>query len=283
MQQKALATYLNSTTDPTPDQPYNGDNMSNCDSPEAQAFAVEAAQAMSEGGEFDHVNNVILDSTFTDIDKAKCTYQQLTNNINFKNLIENFTGEESPNLTFKIESNLDCNNANNPTGCTSSNLESNNSMTISIDQDYVNNNQTPTLFIAETIVHEVIHANLYLALYNHEQGSTVNLPDINDFPAIYEQYRQYKGWQHEFMAGEYTNLIANILQSIHPLLNDETFLISLADYDMTLEDFYTCIAYIGLNGTVGQANFLSDPTNATNYNLSYYDAQANSTKTPNCN
>ncbi|MBR9757928.1 MAG: hypothetical protein GYB39_07575 [Algicola sp.] len=44
MQQKALATYLNSTTDPTPDQPYNGDNMSNCDSPEAQAFAVEAAR-----------------------------------------------------------------------------------------------------------------------------------------------------------------------------------------------------------------------------------------------
>lgn len=52
---------------------------------------------------------------------------------------------------------------------------------------------------------------------------------------------------------------------------------------MTLEDFYTCIAYIGLNGTVGQANFLNDPKNATNYNLSYYDAQANSTKIPNCN
>jgi hypothetical protein len=58
---------------------------------------------------------------------------------------------------------------------------------------------------------------------------------------------------------------------IHPLLNDQTFLNFLNDYDMTLEEFYTCIAFFGLNGTVGQANFLNNPTNAANYNLSYFD------------
>ena len=263
-------------------KPINNYLKNNTCSEEAQEFAIAVIEA-GDGAEVDYLNEVILDSTFMNNDKTKCTYEVLKENVNFKELIENFTGEESPNLTFKIIPDLQCNNSNDPNGCTSSNLDSNNSITISLDQEYLNSNQTPTLFIAETIVHEAIHANLYLALYNHEQGNLANLPNINDFPAIYEQYRQYKGWQHEFMAGEYTNLIAQILQEIHLMLNDQMFLDSLEDYDMTLTDFYTCIAYIGLNDTIGQTNFLSDPTNEANYNLSYYDAQANSTKTPNCN
>ena len=63
-----------------------------------------------------------------------------------------------------------------------------------MSQDYVNSNQSPCLFIAETILHESIHANLYLALYNCEQGNLVNLPNINNFLNVYEKYRQYKGW-----------------------------------------------------------------------------------------
>jgi len=82
----------------------------------------------------------------------------------------------------------------------------------------------------------------------------------------------------------YIDLISQTLQEIHPLLNDEPFINSLDEYaDMTKEQFYESIAYIGLNGTTGQSNFLSNPTNAENYNNSYNDAKVNSTKTPNCN
>jgi hypothetical protein len=270
---------------PTIDQLYNYmfDDFGNCID-ENLDFAEVAAEALLDGGEFDEENEIIKDSTFVSNDKVNCTYQKISQNTNFKNLLDNFMDEDTPyNLIFQVEPDLDCQSDGDiDEGCTSSSLSSNNSITISIDQDYINSNQTPTLFIAETIIHETIHANLYLALYNHEQGNTANLPDIDDFSAIYEQYRLYKGWQHEFMAGEYTSLIAQILLETHPLLNDQTFIDSLADYDMSLNDFYTCIAYIGLNNTIGQNNFLSDPTNEANYNLSYYDAQTNSTKTPNC-
>lgn len=186
-------------------------------------------------------------------------------------------------MNFKIIPNLTCNEANSPSGCTQNDLENNGSVTIKIDQDYVNSTQTPTLFIARTIIHEAIHANLYLAIYNHENGNSANIPDIDDFPAIYEKYRGLNDLQHEVMADLYIGLIANALKDVHPLLNDQNFINSLSDYEMSLNDFYTNIAYVGLNGTTGQTNYLSDPNNAANYSISYETAKANSTTTSNCN
>ncbi len=252
--------------------------------PETQEFIQLAVEASFEGGDVDYPNKVILDSSFVAIDKVNCTYEQISQNSNFKNLIENFTGEETPNLTFKITPNLDCGSGGDiDNGCTSSSLNSNNSITISIEQGYINSNQTPTLLIAETIIHEAIHANLYLAVYNHENGNPVNIPDIDDFPAIYEKYRGIRGLQHDVMADLYVVLIAQTLQEIHPYLNDQQYIDSLAGFDFSLEQFYTYLAYTGLNGTTGQTEFLSNPENANNYNSSYYNVRANSTKEPNCN
>ena len=248
---------------------------------DAKNFAKAAVVAFLNGGEVDWVNEVILDKSFLDNEKAKCVYDKVTQNINFKTLINVFTGEETPNLTFKITPNLQCANTQ-PNGCTRNTLNSDNSITIELDQAYINSNQTPTLLIAETIVHEAIHANLFLAVYNNENGNTANIPEIDDFASIYEQYRQQEDWQHEFMAAEYTELIAQILQKIHPFLNDQQYIDTLSDFDFSIEQFYTCLAYTGLNGTVGQANFLSILENSNNYNSSYYDVRANSTKEPNC-
>lgn len=229
-------------------------------------------------------DRIDLDSSFESNDKINCTYNQLLKNTTVNALLDAFFGDDADyDLTFEVVPDLQCNGNSDAEGCTISSLGSNGSVTIQIDQDYVNSGQTPTLFLAQTIIHEAIHANMYLAVYNYNNGNTANLPDINDFPAIYEEYRQMNNWQHEFMANHYVNLIAQTLQDIHPLLNDQTFINSLADYDMSLNDFYTSIAYVGLNGTIAQTNYLSDSTNAENYNNSFYDAQANSTKTPNCN
>jgi len=127
-----------------------------------------------------------------------------------------------------------------------------------------------------------LYANIYSAVYNHNNGNATNLPNINDFPALYEQYRQMKNWQHEFMANHYVGLFAQILNDIHPLLNDQTYISSLSDFNMSLNDFYTALAYLGLNGTTSQTNYLNDPDNAENFSNSYEDAKVNSTKTPNC-
>lgn len=252
----------------------------------AQAFAIEAVVTLMNGGEVDFPNKIIIDSTFVNNAKVKCTYQQISKNKRIKNLLESFIGEESDyDLKFQVVQDLQCNNALDPSGCSYNYLETDNLVNISIDQDYVNSNQTPTLFIARTIIHEAIHANLYLALFNLNNGNTINLPDINNFEAIYEEYRVYKGWQHEVMANHYIGLVTQTLQEIHPLLNDQTFIDSLNnDYpDMAIEQFYTCIAYLGLNGTVGQTNYLSIPENAINYSNSFEAAKVYSTKIPNCN
>ena len=77
--------------------------------------------------------------------------------------------------------------------------------------------------------------------------------------------------------------MAEALQEAHPSLNDQAFINSLYDYEMSLNDFYTCISYTGLSETEGLTIFLNDPTNAQNYSISYEAAKVNSTKTPNCN
>lgn len=233
------------------------------------------------GATNNHPEEVIINPSFTSIDKINCTYNQLLKNTTIKELLDTFFGNDADyDLVFEVET-VDC-NGSNVAGCTSSNLENDQSITITIDLNYINSNQTPTLLLAQTIIHEAIHANMYLAVYNYSNGNATNLPDIDDFPAIYEQYRLINNWQHEFMATQYIDLISQTLQQIHPLLNDQQYINSLSNFDFSLEQFYTCLAYIGLNGTVGQTNFLSDPINFDNYNSSYYDVTVNSTKTPNC-
>jgi hypothetical protein len=117
---------------------------------------------------------------------------------------------------------------------------------------------------------------------NLENGNPINMPDINNFPAIYERYRQLKNRQHELMASEYINLMTGLLQQVHQLLNDQLFINSLGHYSFSLNEFYTSLSYLGLQGTKGFKSYMSDPENSQNFSISYYDAQSNSTKTPNC-
>ncbi|MBJ6369097.1 hypothetical protein [Snuella sedimenti] len=229
---------------------------------------------------------VILDTTFQNNDKANCTFEQLLENSQLKRLLNDFFGEDAAyDLYFEVVPNLTCGNSGDPEGCTSNNLKSEGAVTIKIDQDYINDVQTPTLFIAQTIIHEAIHANMYLAIYNHVNGNLANIPDVDDFPAIYEEYRVLNNWQHEFMADHYIGLIAQGLQEVHLRLNDQIFIDDLVNSypDLTLEAFYTNLAWIGLNGTQSQTTYLSNPDNLANYSICYEAAKSNSTKTPNCN
>lgn len=236
------------------------------------------------GGGYSYDDRINLDDSFKLNPKTNCTYNQLNKNKTIKTLLNDFFGDDAKfDLNFEVINNLECNDAGNASGCTENWLEINGSITIKIDQDYVNSEKVPTLFIARTIIHEAIHANLYLAIYNYEKGNQANIPNIDDFPAIFAKYLSVRGLQHELMANLYVGLIANALKDVHPLLNDQGYINSLVDYDMSLDDFYTNIAYVGLNGTAGQTNYLSDPENAANYSICYENSRNNSTTDANCN
>lgn len=125
-----------------------------------------------------------------------------------KKLLTDFFGADAAfDITFKVVENLTCDSLNDPNGCTKASYSySDKKVTISIDKAYANNPQTPTLFIARTLVHEAIHANLFLAVKKLNGGVT---PTNSDFGILYEQYRTKKNWQHEFMADRYVTLIAS--------------------------------------------------------------------------
>ncbi|HLV14672.1 MAG TPA: hypothetical protein VKY41_05790, partial [Xanthomarina sp.] len=76
-------------------------DSNNC-STEAQSFAMEAIEAILEGGEADFPNRVILDSTFVNNVQLKCVYDKLTadNNTLFKNTVGAFVNDPNFNLTF---------------------------------------------------------------------------------------------------------------------------------------------------------------------------------------
>jgi hypothetical protein len=136
------------------------------------------------------------------------------------------------------------------------------------------------------MLHEAIHANLFLAVKKLNGGVT---PTNSDFGILYEQYRQKQNWQHHFMADRYINLIAGALQEVHPLLGDQSMINGFSDKsnypDWDWDEFYTNLAWVGLvKDTTAGENYLSNPNNAENLSSYYYeDAKANSTKIPNCN
>jgi hypothetical protein len=154
---------------------------------------------------------------------------------------------------------------------------------ISLDAKFINNVQTPTLFIAQALVHEAIHANLFLAVKKLNGGVT---PTNSDFGILYEQYRQKQNWQHNFMADRYRNLIAGALQEVHPLLGDEHFMgkINNGYPSWDWDEFYANLAWVGLlRDTIVGENYIANPDNSYNLSFYYEGAKANSTKTPKCN
>ncbi|HET8809930.1 MAG TPA: hypothetical protein VFM65_06650, partial [Flavobacteriaceae bacterium] len=140
-------------------------SQNNC-SPEAAAFGALAAEALYEGGEVDYVNEVILDSTFLNNQKANCVYEKLKglSNTIFNDIIDGHFGS-SKNAILKFEvgnfppqlSNRDAltytnYDSNNP------NPSSDNSITIRLNSTFVSN--ASTIEIALAIIHESIHAEL---------------------------------------------------------------------------------------------------------------------------
>ncbi|MDD3721376.1 MAG: hypothetical protein PHW92_02660 [Lutibacter sp.] len=87
------------------------------------------------------------------------------------------------------------------------------------------------------------------------------------------------------MADHYINTIADALEEVHPLLNDQTYI----DYinnnypDWTWEQIYNNMAWSGLIQTPAGITYLSNTNNANLYSLQNTDVAANSNKTPNCN
>lgn len=147
-------------------------------------------------------------------------------------------------------------------------------------KEYIDDTQTPTLFIAQTLLHEAIHANLFAAVKKLNNGVT---PANSDFGILYEEYRQKRNWQHNLMADKYIDLIANGLREVHSLLNDQTFIENYNDNTLwNWNDFYEEVAWQGLYGTTKGQEHINAPEYRNDVSLYLDGAKVNSTKTPKC-
>ena len=107
-----------------------------------------------------------------------------------------------------------------------------------------NNLDRPWLDIARTLMHEIIHAEMYrilLSLASTSNGQIDkdeldNMLNNHNYPGLYEYYREYRfqDMQHELMAAYYRGIIKNFLKQL-----DNNITNSQAE----------AIAWVGLQGT----------------------------------
>lgn len=210
-------------------------------------------------------------------DKINCTYERLLEQTSIADILVDFFGEDALfDVTFNVVQDLNCGGSTDASGCTTP--IGYNAYKIDIDEDYINDPNTPTIFLAQTIIHEAIHANLFAAVKKLNNGIT---PTDTSFEALWDEYLEHEDPQHEYMADHYTDIMEKAIREVHPQLNDNSFLNGYDDNTLwDWDEFYKYISYRGLKGTdAGDLYF----DNTENISLYKYDAGTNSTKQPNCN
>lgn len=234
--------------------------------------------------EVDLNNRILIDESFKNNAKVYSTFNKLRQTNTFNQLLLNFQGDNSliP-LTFKVGNVANCAGNGDPNGCTQlkyDQLQNGNAIngiiTITIDENYINSQNTPILLLGKTIVHEAIHANISYYIYVIESGGD---PNNSNFTTAYEAYRTTKGWQHNYMANFYLNTIQNALTQLHPLIGDQTFINYMNNSFPNIDwnDFYLKISTSGLHNTTYYNNLPQEVKDLINIYL--YDTRTNSIKT----
>jgi hypothetical protein len=224
---------------------YENDNSN-----ESKLFSIEGMEAERNGGEVDFEEKVIVDDSFKDNQCLMNVYEAMGKAPIFDNYLQNFDSDMSvANLKFSGSSTLPdtINVQTNPP-------ISNNQIEIEFN---LNNLDRPSLDVARTLIHEMIHATMFRWLLESaetgalspENGMTqtqlINYIDNlkNNFPGLYDYYydRRLPDWSHEQMAAHFIGIIKNALQEYDPSQTEET---------------YEALAWVGLKNTISWNNLL---------------------------
>ncbi len=171
-----------------------------------------------------HPVEIIKDPSFIGT-KADCVYTKLLKTSDgFKNTIKKFDGEfPVAHLKFEIDPNMASNTkkayTTPPTDYIINIVLNGNSTK---DASY---QKRPNLLVAKTIIHEVIHAEMWRKILSiidnggNVQGITrqqwIDKLSNGDYPGIFDYYTRFgvNGFQHPQMAANYRDVIADGLES----------------------------------------------------------------------
>ena len=184
---------------------------------------------------------IIKDPSFKET-TADCIYEKLLSINGFKDLASKFKGLGTEfDVLLKIGPTL------KPTSNGQTSYKGpNQPIEITFNQDRINRS---ALEVARTIVHEMIHAEMFRAL------NTQGLADSDlSFKETFEEYtRQFFGDEdihHNYMADYWVNKMADMLELIHPQLGKSSFEdhmnYSEGYPNGVPKDFYKAIAWEGL-------------------------------------
>ena len=152
------------------------------------------------------------------------------------------------------------------------------------------------LSFARTMLHEMIHAELIRKVveaggYNHLQNFANSYQGDDPFMMIWEYYNTYDkytsagnpGWQHEYMADYYVDFIAQGLRVLHFSLSTRGFIdyktgttLPFSDNPWVWDDFFTALAWVGLQETEQYQTEVVDEGLEENYNFYVEDTKRES-------
>ncbi|MFN4764662.1 hypothetical protein ACKGJN_16145, partial [Gillisia sp. Q332] len=242
-------------------------------------FGELAVETRMAKGEVDFEDKIILDSSFENHQRLKCVYDKFKTGTNtIAGYLNNFLPDNAVgHLNFSVDSNF---KVNQPTenwgagavteppinGANGSNVPGYNiNIVFNTDPTLTSSAQNfPSIILAQELIHEMVHAEMYRKLLECAQLPHVNYNNYtgeqwenflyslrHNYEGLHDYYMRYKFYkengqlipiegpteeQHQQMASHYRNMMIAALKDF--------------DNNQHSPEFYNAIAWIGLKGTV---------------------------------
>ncbi|MFN4764671.1 hypothetical protein ACKGJN_16190, partial [Gillisia sp. Q332] len=245
---------------------------------EATFFGLEAIRAFMAVGEVDFEDKIILDSSFENHQRLKCVYDKFKTGTNtIAGYLKNFLPDNAVgHLNFSADSNFASSFPNQTTagaatfppvnGANGSNVPGFNiNIVFNTDVTLTSSAQNfPTIILAQELIHEMVHAEMYRKLLECAQLPHVNYNNYtgeqwenfiyslrDNYEGIHDYFMRYKFYkengqlipiegpteeQHQQMASHYRNMMIAALKDF--------------DNNQHSPEFYNAISWMGLKGTV---------------------------------
>lgn len=194
---------------------YINPNINNGD---AWIYTKEAIKTIVHDGEVDFENKIMIDSTFKNNQKAMCVYNKMRTINSFNKALAPFEGE-NPNAFIKLKTEILPNDIRAET----SEPDSNNIIEIKINDcaNCTNGiNYQPNTLIAQTIIHEIIHAEFFRQIieavgngtYSTDYDEVVNALKNSKYQKLANYIQTKEDWSHNYMAEQFRRAIARVTQ-----------------------------------------------------------------------
>lgn len=219
-------------------------------------FAEEAIKTLINGGEVDFDDKIINELS----KRTKCIFKKLLNSsTGFKGMIQKFDGDfpvSHLKLFLRNDLPLSSNARTSP--------PKNYVINVGLNPNKFNR---PNLSIARTIIHEVIHAEMFrkmISLANNNGSIDKNLIRSmlanSDYPGMFDYFSRFgvNNFQHNLMGEHYITTMKDVLKEFQPGLP---------------EDIYTALAWTGLKNTVSWNNLSDVEKNNINNTKIAFDNQ----------